>query len=288
MSEQQQPEQQLVFTGERFTPECVREIWYEHMHRYAFAAELVKGLTVCDAACGEGYGTAILRAQAQRVAGVDIDELSIQHASRRYGEDFHQASVTDMPFADHSFDALVSFETIEHLAEQQAMLREFRRVLKPDGFVIISSPDKRWYSDAREYSNPHHVKELYREEFSALLKQYFPCVSLFGQRLLFQSVIWSEADNQQHSNGYRLQIEHNQSVSSSPQSAYPPLYNIAICAADSAHLPANIPGLCLFGDKNESVYEHYNEQVRKNIKAGHDLMERDQRIQALRAKLDDQ
>ena len=50
----------LPFTGERFTPECVREIWYEHMHRYALAVTLAAGRRVLDAACGEGYGAALL------------------------------------------------------------------------------------------------------------------------------------------------------------------------------------------------------------------------------------
>ncbi len=276
----------LEFTGERFTPECVREIWYEHMHRYAFASELVKGLQVCDAACGEGYGTAILRASAASAVGVDIDASSIQHAQQRYGQGFHQASVTDMPFADAAFDAIVSFETIEHLPQQQEMLEEFRRVLKPEGFVIISSPDKRWYSDANDYDNPHHVKELYREQFIELLQQHFGAVRLYGQKLLFQSVIWSEEDNAEQ-NGL-FQVQDDSAVSSSSSAPYPALYNIAVCAQDDAYLPKNIPGLCLFGDKDESVYQHYNEQVRKNIKAGHDLIERDQRIQALRAKLDNQ
>lgn len=278
---------ELEFTGERFTPECVREIWYEHMHRYAFAAELVKGLRVCDAACGEGYGTAILRASAADAQGVDIDGPSIEHARRRYGEGFHQTSVTDLPFEDAAFDAMVSFETIEHLPEQQQMLREFRRVLKPDGFLIISSPDKRYYSDANDYDNPHHVKELYREEFIDLLGQYFNCVRLYGQKLLFQSVIWAEEPSGDNGMQGQFQAQNDQQqVTSSRNSPYPALYNIALCAATPEHLPQQVPGVCLFGDTRESVYEHYNEQVRKNIKAGHDLMERDRQINELRAKLE--
>ncbi len=276
----------LEFTGERFTPECVREIWYEHMHRYAFAGELVKGLNVCDAACGEGYGTAVLRSFAASAVGVDIDAASVKHAGQRYGKGFHHASVTDMPFSDAAFDAIVSFETIEHLAEQQAMLQEIRRVLNPQGFAIISSPDKRWYSDARGYANPHHVKELYREEFIALLKQHFGCVRVYGQKLLFQSVIWAESEAKDQHPGGVFQVHADEGIKTGENLQYPALYNIALCAQDEACLPDNIPGLCLFGDKDESVYEHYNEQIRKNIQAGHDLIERDQRIRNLKAKLE--
>ncbi len=59
----------LEFTGERFTPECVREIWYEHYHRYVFAHGLVTGRKVLDAACGEGYGSALLATEASSVTG---------------------------------------------------------------------------------------------------------------------------------------------------------------------------------------------------------------------------
>src|SRR5689334_11915356 len=75
----------LPFTGERFTPECVREIWYEHWHRYAFARRLVQGKRVLDCACGEGYGSALLADGAAEVVGVDIDAAAIAHAEERYG-----------------------------------------------------------------------------------------------------------------------------------------------------------------------------------------------------------
>ena len=74
----------LEFTGERFTPECVREIWYEHFHRYVFARERVGGLNVLDAACGEGYGSALLATVAASVTGVDVSPQAIEHARSRY------------------------------------------------------------------------------------------------------------------------------------------------------------------------------------------------------------
>ena len=57
----------LDFTGERFTPECVREIWYEHWHRYALVRAWAGGRRVLDAACGEGYGSALLAQVADSV-----------------------------------------------------------------------------------------------------------------------------------------------------------------------------------------------------------------------------
>lgn len=278
-------ETKLEFTGERFTPECVREIWYEHMHRYAFVGDLTKGLSVCDAACGEGYGTALLRSFGAQAIGVDIDANSISHAKQRYGSGFYRASVTSMPFDDDMFDAVVSFETIEHLHQHEEMLLEFQRILKSNGFLVISSPDKKWYSDDTGYDNPHHVKELYRDEFVDLLKKHFKHVKTYGQKLLFQSVIWPEGVDTEQDSTPLFHQAHHQEGQSSKQSPYPALYNIAICADEEAHMPVNLPGLCLFGDKEESVYSHYSEQVRKNIKAGHDLMERDRQIAELQARI---
>ena len=145
--------EKLEFTGERFTPECEREIWYEHLHRYAFAAQWSHGARILDAACGEGYGSALLAGAADSVTGVDISAEAIQHARRRYGHlenlQFETADCTSLPFGDGEFDQVVSFETLEHLAGQEALLAEFRRVLKHDGFLIISSPDKATYSGVR-------------------------------------------------------------------------------------------------------------------------------------------
>ncbi len=71
------------------------------------------------------------------------------------------------------------------------LLAEFRRVLKPDGCLILSSPDKAIYSDGQNTVNEYHVKELYREELEALIGRHFPVHRLLGQKLMFHSAIWS-------------------------------------------------------------------------------------------------
>lgn len=280
--------EELEFDGERFTPENVREIWYEHMHRYAFAATFVAGRVVLDAACGEGYGAAMLAGSAASVTGVDISARAVEHARRRYAADkleFCEADCCALPFEDDRFDCVVSFETIEHLERQDDMLAEFRRVLKPAGFLLISSPDKAEYSDARDFDNPHHVRELYDHEFRELLDRHFPARRVLGQKLMFHSAIWPLGGDTASS--VRLQCQDGSEWKNQPRPAQRAMYLLAFCGADEAALPALEHGLWLFDDTRESVYAHYQHEIRKNMHAGGILAERDAELAEARAALEE-
>jgi len=260
----------LAFTGERFTPECVREIWYEHWHRYVFAREFVRDKRVLDVACGEGYGSALLAGAAHAVTGIDLSQQAVEHARRRYETQqnlrFECANACDLPLSEASQEVIVSFETLEHLAEQEVLIANFDRVLTSDGMLIISSPDKYTYSDKSGFRNEFHLRELYREEFLALLRPYFSHVYLFGQKLLFQSAIWSLEN---HVPAYPPQLRTGSTENMEHLQAglhYDPLYFIAVCCRQPFVL--ELPTLALFGDKEESVYTHYNHEVRKNMAAG--------------------
>ncbi len=274
----------LPFTGERFTPECVREIWYEHWHRYAFALGLARGKRVLDAACGEGYGSALLAHVAKTVLGVDIDAASVAHARARYGAQpglrYEHADATALPFPDAAFDLVVSFETLEHLAAQEQLLAGFARVLDENGVLVISSPDKRTYSEQSGFRNEFHVRELYREEFSALLKPHFPHVRMYGQKLLFQSALWA-LDSDAPPNRGEVHTATNEGGSISAGFGYAPLYFVAVCAKRA--LPDTLPELSLFGDAEESVYAHYNHEIRKNMSAGARIAELEKELEQLRA-----
>ena len=271
----------LPFTGERFTPECVREIWYEHWHRYAFARLLARGKRVLDAACGEGYGSALLADVAADVVGVDIDPATIAHARARYAQKprlrFECADATELPFADRAFDVVVSFETLEHLAAQAALLRGFSRVLADDGVLVISSPDKHVYSELAGFRNEFHVHELYRDELLALLAPHFLQVRLYGQKLLFQSALWA-LDAGGGPGDVSTAADGGASIVSGFDHA--PMYFVAVCARRA--LPDALPALSLFGDREESVYAHYNHEIRKNMGAGARIAELEAEVARLR------
>jgi SAM-dependent methyltransferase len=274
----------LEFTGERFTPECVREIRYEHVHRYAFARDLVRGRVVLDAACGEGYGARLLATAAASVTGVDIAATAVEHARSRYrlpNLTFEAADCRCLPFTDRSFDCVVSFETLEHLADQHSLLREFRRVLRPDGFLAISSPDKAVYSERLGNRNEYHVKELYRDELEALLRAHFPACRLWGQKLGFHSAIWSL----EGAPGVGFRQETGGEIRQGSAPLQDPVYYIALCAATEAALPEAGAGLSLFDDAGESVYAHYYHEIRKNMAAGEVLAGHERELVALRAEM---
>jgi SAM-dependent methyltransferase len=263
----------LEFTGERFTPECVREIWYEHFHRYALAAQWCTNLRTLDAACGEGYGAALLANTASSVEAVDISEQTIGHARQRYGHidqlNFQVADCTSLPFADHEFDRVVSFETLEHLAEQDQLLAEFRRVLKPEGVLILSSPDKAVYSDQQETSNEFHIKELYRDELESLIGRHFGAWRLLGQKLMFHSAIWSLGNVKKVSlDQVSDRALRQPSETGNPGITQAPMYFIALCAADQSALPESDERLWLFDDREETVYQHYHGEIKRNMAVG--------------------
>ncbi len=273
----------LPFTGERFTPECVREIAYEHWHRYAFALSLVEGKQVLDAACGEGFGAALLAGKAGSVLAIDVDLASIEHAKRRYGNlnnlSFKLDDVTQLDsLPDGSFDVIVSFETLEHVMDHDRMLAGFRRLLKADGVLLISTPDKKNYSDATGVVNPHHVRELYFSEFSELLDRHFDAKKIYTQKLLFQSSL-SALDEQ----GLPEVLVHT-GEGIVQGMAYPPMYYVAVCAQNHGSL-ALLPGLSLYGDAEESVYAHYNKEVRYNMWARQRVYELELQLFELETRL---
>jgi SAM-dependent methyltransferase len=277
----------LEFTGERFTPECVREIWYEHIHRYAFAAELVRDKRVLDAACGEGYGAAHLARTARSVAAVDISEASISHAQQRYQAENLQFEIADccnLPYEDDEFDCVVSFETLEHLEDQAGLLKEFRRVLGPGGFLVISSPDKSVYTDRYHNENEFHVRELYQGELEGLIALQFPVHRLLRQKLLFHSAIWSDDPGLQ----FTCQRADGEEISSMNTPGQDAMYFIAICAAEESALPVLDAQLWLFDDAVESVYQHYQHEIRKNMSAGKLLADMERELEQLKSRLQDQ
>jgi 2-polyprenyl-3-methyl-5-hydroxy-6-metoxy-1,4-benzoquinol methylase len=153
-----------------------------HLKRYEFALDACAGKDVLDAACGVGYGTALLAREAHRVLGVDKDEAALAYARRRYGSDgaeFEAMDVTALSLPDDSFDVVCSFETLEHLDDPERAVAEAARVLRRGGTFFASTPHAE--GTTRTPANPHHRIEYSPEDFERLLHMHFASVELFGQ-----------------------------------------------------------------------------------------------------------
>ena len=168
-------------TGERMIPEKTHSgVFWEHVFRYAFACQKIKGLDVMDIASGEGYGTHALSKTAKSVVGVDISPEAVAHARKKYGLDYRVGSAEQIPIEPSSLDAIVSFETIEHVPNPEKFVREAFRILKSQGVFIVSTPNKSTYRHDHA-SNPFHCSEMTKAEFISVLCPFFEIKGVFGQ-----------------------------------------------------------------------------------------------------------
>jgi SAM-dependent methyltransferase len=182
----------MPFTGERLTSAYGGQTEIEHLHRYLLAREWCRDKDVLDVASGEGYGTALLAQVARSAIGVEIAPDAVAHAASSYAREnltYLQGDARALPVPDASRDVVISFETIEHFAEHQRFLSEVRRVLRPGGLFVASTPDRDNYSPTGSPVNTFHVKEMTAAEFEGLLRSSFAAVSFVMQRPMIGSVL---------------------------------------------------------------------------------------------------
>ena len=166
------------------------QVYREHLARYDFAKSYAARRKVLDVACGSGFGSYVLAEIAEEVVGLDLDPEAINFAKEHYRKDnlhYETGSALDLPFCDSEFDVVVSFETIEHFEQQEKFLEEVKRVLKPAGIFLVSTPDREtipyFFVNPKEYRNPFHVRELSKTELSNLLAKHFQVLEWHGQGL---------------------------------------------------------------------------------------------------------
>jgi SAM-dependent methyltransferase len=171
----------------------------EHVSRYRFAGQYVSGLRVLDVACGSGYGAQMLASSgATYVVGADLALGSLARAAAQGNPPKPQFIVVDAEWmsaiATSSFDAVVSFETIEHLLNPQEFVSGISRILRPGGRLVLSTPERRLasvlYPFRQRPENPFHVVEFDRWELQELLRQNFRIEGVFGQCVVPRVLVW--------------------------------------------------------------------------------------------------
>ncbi|MFV8335255.1 methyltransferase domain-containing protein [Flavobacterium sp. RSP29] len=216
-----------VSTGERLEFYEFSDVTVEHLHRYAIANDFVVNKKVLDIASGEGYGSYLLSKLADSVIGVDIDSVSVENAYKKYKSPnltFLVGKADNIPIKSNSIDIVVSFETIEHHDKHEEMFMEIKRVLKNDGILIMSSPDKKFYSDEPNFKNKFHVKELYFEEFKSLTQKHFKNSFFYFQKAYNLNSYLSENDF------FENMVVYSGSNDNIFKSKNDPLYNLVIAS----------------------------------------------------------
>jgi O-antigen biosynthesis protein len=180
---------------ERFIPgEGDRQTALEHTLRYEFASSACKDLVVVDLACGDGYGAAILATVASSVMAIDIDEPTIRAARRRYADrrniEFRTGDAHAINLPDASVDCVIAFEMIEHVEQPAKVIREVRRVLRPGGRLIVSTPNAPENPENLPGANPFHLHAFDERSFDSLLAAGFEHRSYFGERVVAAGALW--------------------------------------------------------------------------------------------------
>jgi len=181
----------MKFTGERMIPTENQGdfIYTDHACRYIYISNIVQGKTLLDAGCGAGYGSHHLASvSARSVTGIDISRETIDYALSNYTHPnlrFIQSDIRSLPFHSDTFDSVVAFEILEHIQDHERFLSESKRILKPEGILIISTPDIERYKSDNEF----HQKELTSSEFTELLGSFYRNVGIYFQSEQLASVI---------------------------------------------------------------------------------------------------
>lgn len=171
-------------SGHSFFPSWVAK---EHHARFSFVASYVTGQDVIDCACGTGEGANLFAQTAQTVTGIDISTSAISEASTTFSRknlSFREGDALSLSVATDSVDVYVSLETIEHIDDDKAYLREAKRILKKGGLFICSTPNRRVTNPHASLQdkpiNPFHIREYTTLELTQLLEATFTKVEIYG------------------------------------------------------------------------------------------------------------
>ena len=181
------------------------------------------------------------QAGAAEVVGVDTARGVIEAAAAVEGSAvrFEVGDIRALALGEGSFDVVVCFEVIDHLAEQEDALIELARVLKDDGVLLMSLPNRHVYPAG----NPHHIKELASDELEALLRKRFRNVALYRQHDWLTSAVLGQ---DLYERGSQASSERVCTVKTQPREVGTELYTLA--AASNAKLPEMASVACMTND----------------------------------------
>ena len=179
-----------------------------HLDRYEFATGYLKNMhlknpVILDAACGTGYGSDVLKkVNPKQIVGLDISSDAISYASKKYGNERCTFKVCDIlkmsDINDCLFDAAVSFETIEHIDNPIGFLTNLSRVLKKDGVLVISTPNRWGLTKDHKFDYNYELLKEHLERFFKIESIYIQnsgCMELWTNRGSPRRLVKAEPEN---------------------------------------------------------------------------------------------
>ncbi len=177
-------------TGERILPFHIKSkeeflSYLRHVFAYEYAEEKIPhNSKILEVGFGDGYGTEMLNnsSKIKKIIGIDIDSETVAHAKSHHKKcDFREYDGVKIPFKDNTFDAVVSFQVIEHVKDVQNYLKEIKRVLKKGGRVFITTPNRNYRLGKNEKPwNPFHLREYDKNSLEKDILKVFSKVHIKG------------------------------------------------------------------------------------------------------------
>jgi ubiquinone/menaquinone biosynthesis C-methylase UbiE len=227
----------------------------EHLSRYKAVLDLTAGKVVLDIASGTGYGSQLIAKKAKKVIGIDYSPEAVQYSQANYPAHNLSYMVGDahhMELDDHSIDIVVSFETIEHLKDPEQFIKEVKRVLKPGGQFVVSTPNDDEFMEGNEF----HIHEFDYNELHRLISKNFKNSEYYYQSTYFSAGLFSERHLTSQPSGQTIAFE--KTFGQLPKSA---IFFIALASDETiGSLNENI----VLADAWSTKVDFEREIVRKN------------------------
>lgn len=177
-------------------PPARAEDAYNLLTGYRFARRYVEGKSVADICWGEiGYGTRLLAETAESVTGLAGSPEGLERAREIYSApnaSYSTANLPELPYPEEHFDVVIAFELVQNLEWPADLVAEAKRVLKKDGVLLISTPDKQVHFNERNRRDPDHKRELYVPELREILERHFAQIGLYRQGAVAGSIIFKD------------------------------------------------------------------------------------------------
>lgn len=167
-----------------FSEAAMRLLHARHLAAYHWSIPYVAGQKVLEIGPHDGHGTEVLIPYVSSIIGLDINLQLITQAKNKLSIPFVLADGQHIPIESESFDACIAFQLIEHVKNDRVLLVELRRILRPGGLLLLSTPQKntRLLSSQKPW-NPEHVREYDEDEWCELMSsafRQFEVLALFG------------------------------------------------------------------------------------------------------------